>query len=97
LLRLCRRSYREEGKPRSSAAQMATWIAPEGRRDGSDPDCRCTVGTQPRMAVIFWSKVKAALDALKKPKKVKPEDRRKIEKSLAARVPPPTKQQLKQS
>ena len=47
------------------------------------------------MAVTFWSKVKAALDALKKLKKLKPEDRRKIEKSLSARVPPPTKQQLK--
>jgi hypothetical protein len=35
----------------------------------------------------FWSKVTAALDALKK---LKPEDRQKIEKSLAARVPPPT-------
>jgi hypothetical protein len=39
--------------------------------------------------------VKAALDALKKLKKLKPKDRREIEKSLAARVPPPTKQQLK--
>jgi hypothetical protein len=40
----------------------------------------------------FWTKAMAALDALKK---LKPEDRQKIEKSLAARVPPPTSKQLK--
>jgi hypothetical protein len=40
----------------------------------------------------FWTKVTAALDALKN---LKPEDRKKIEKSLAARVAPPTDKQLK--
>jgi hypothetical protein len=40
----------------------------------------------------FWTKATAALDALKK---LKPEDRKKIEKSLAARVAPPTDKQLK--
>jgi hypothetical protein len=41
---------------------------------------------------IFWTTATAALDALKKPK---PEDRKKIEKSLALRVAPPTDKQLK--
>jgi hypothetical protein len=36
----------------------------------------------------FWTKANAAL------KKLKPKDRQKIVQSLAARVPPPTKQQL---
>jgi hypothetical protein len=37
----------------------------------------------------FWTKANAAL------KKLNPKDRQKIVQSLAARVPPPTKQQLK--
>jgi hypothetical protein len=41
---------------------------------------------------IFWTTATAALDALKK---LKPEDRKKIEKSLALRVAPPTDKQLK--
>jgi hypothetical protein len=40
----------------------------------------------------FWIKATAALDALRK---LKPEDRQKIERSLATRVPPPTGKQLK--
>ena len=40
----------------------------------------------------FWTKATAALDALKK---LKPEDRKKIEKSLAVRIAPPTDKQLK--
>jgi hypothetical protein len=41
---------------------------------------------------IFWTTATAALDALKK---LKPEDRKKVEKSLALRVAPPTDKQLK--
>jgi hypothetical protein len=41
---------------------------------------------------IFCDKATAALDGLKR---LKPEERKKIEKSLAARVPPPTDKQLK--
>ena len=40
----------------------------------------------------FWAKATVALDAMKK---LKPEDRQKIEKSLTARVPKPTPNQLK--